>query len=217
MYYHHRNSAPIKPASSLRSFLASCVLGGILSCVIIFFLDLRLSAVVSTIALAQASNLFTETITNHIMEENLAYDQFVNMERNSNGDIIALTTNVSTMNQMRSTLIATVLESLEGVDISVIEVPLGSILQSEFFWAKGPTIQARAMSVGTISAEFQSEFSNSGINQTLHRIYLDITVPIHLMMAGNTIETTVETQLCVSETVIVGVVPDTNLQMGNLP
>lgn len=205
---HYRR--PIPP------ILYSCFWGLCFASVIIFFLDLRLSPVVSTMAIAQATNLLTETITTHITQENLDYDQFVTIERNSQGEITALTSNMSSMNSMRADLVTTVLESLDQVDISVIEVPLGSLLDSEFFWAKGPCISARAMSVGTISAQFHSEFTHSGINQTLHRIYLQVNVPIYLMMAGDTLETTVETQLCVSETVIVGVVPDTNLQMGAL-
>ncbi|MFI3251454.1 MAG: sporulation protein YunB, partial [Eubacteriales bacterium] len=104
----------------------------------------------------------------------------------------------------------------DGVDISVIEVPLGSLFSMELLWAKGPTIKARSMTVGTVSAEFESNFSQAGINQTLHRIYLHVTVPITLLLAGDTVETEITTKLCVSETVIVGTVPNTNLQLPTL-
>lgn len=209
MYYYRRRYRFSIPPS-----VASLIFGIIFAFCLIYFLDQRLSPVVSTMAMTQVNNLLTETITNHILDEKLDYGQFISIERNEQNEITALTTNMSAMNHMRSQLVSTVLDALNEVDISVVEVPLGSLLASDLFWAKGPTIQAKTMSVGTISAQFHSEFSHSGINQTLHRIYLQISVPIFLIMAGNTIETTIETQLCVSETIIVGVVPNTNLQMG---
>lgn len=201
---------------SCSSVFYSCLWGIFLASVIICYLDLRLSPLIKTMALTQTTNLLTQTITTHIDQENLDYAEFVTIERNIQGEITALTSNFSAMNAMRADLIATVLMSLEELDISVVEVPLGSLLNSELLWAKGPRISARAISVGTISAQFHSEFTHSGINQTLHRIYLQVSVPIYLIMAGDTLETTVETQLCVSEIVIVGKVPNTNLQMGAL-
>lgn len=215
--FYHRKGVHALPYKYKHPFFYSSFLGIFFASIIISFLDTRLSYVVKTMALTQATNLLTETITTHMTEKTLDYSEFITIERNNQGDITALTSNMTSMNEMRTQLISTVLKSLEEVDISVIKVPLGSLFHSEIFWAKGPRISARAMSVGTISAQFHSEFTHSGINQTLHRIYLQVTVPIYLMVAGETLETTVDSQLCVSETIIVGVVPDTNLQMGAIP
>ena len=67
--------------------------------------------------------------------------------------------------------------------------------------------------VGTVSAEFRSDFSQAGVNQTLHRIELEVAVPVTLILPGGQTELTVETGLLVAETVIVGAVPDTYLTL----
>ena len=60
---------------------------------------------------------------------------------------------------------------------------------------------------------FSSSFSEAGVNQTLHRIELELTVPMTLLLPGGPVETESVTRLCVAETVIVGRVPDAYLQM----
>ena len=103
--------------------------------------------------------------------------------------------------------------ALDGVDVSDIQVPLGSLFDLEPLWAKGPTLRARAMTVGTVRAEFDSQFTSAGVNQTLHRIWMEVVVPMTLLLPGGEVEVSVNTRLCVAETVIVGRVPDTYLQL----
>ncbi len=201
--------------SPLKTALLCGCIGITLSSFLIYSLEHRLRPLITTIAQAQATNLLSSTISTSISQQNIDYTQFITIQQNTQGEITALTTNMTAMNKMRSTLVEGVLASLEEVDVSVIEVPMGSLLEFDLLWAKGPVLTARSMSVGTIAAQFHSEFSQAGINQTLHRIYLEIVAPVTLMMAGDTLKTTVSNQICVSETVIVGSVPNTSLQMGS--
>ena len=69
------------------------------------------------------------------------------------------------------------------------------------------------MTVGTISAEFESDFTAAGVNQTLHRIWLELSVPLTVMLPGGEVQAELNSRLCVAETVIVGNVPSTYLQM----
>ena len=108
---------------------------------------------------------------------------------------------------------AQILSALEGVDASEIRIPLGSLVDSELVWARGPELRVRALRVGTVSAEFRSDFSQAGVNQTLHRIELEVAVPVTLILPGGQTELTIETGLRVAETVIVGAVPDTYLTL----
>ena len=126
-----------------------------------------------------------------------------------------MTTDMAQMNLLRAELTAAILAALEEVDVSDIQVPLGSLFDLEPLWAKGPALKARAMTVGTVRAEFDSQFTSAGVNQTLHRIWMEVTVPMTLLLPGGRVEVTVETRLCVAETVIIGQVPDTYLQVGD--
>ena len=78
---------------------------------------------------------------------------------------------------------------------------------------KGPALKTRSITVGTVRAEFESQLTSAGVNQTLHRIWIEVEAPITLLLPGGEVETSLHTQLCVAETVIVGRVPDTYLQL----
>ena len=170
------------------------------------------------IATAQAQNNMTAVVENAVTADlaarQVSYADFVTIQRDEGGAITALTTDMARMNLLRSELTAAVLEALEGVDVSDVQVPLGSLFDLEPLWAKGPALKAKAMTVGTVRAEFDSQFTSAGVNQTLHRIWLEVDVPMTLLLPGGEVETALHTRLCVAETVIVGKVPDTYLQLG---
>lgn len=178
----------------------------------------RLRPIIVQSASTQAQNMVIAVLEQAMAEDlarrELGYGDFVSIQRDGTGRIIALTTDMAAMNLLRAELVSRVLEALEGIDVSEIRVPLGVLLDSELVWARGPDIQAHAMSVGTVSAEFESQFTSAGVNQTLHRIWIRFLVPVTILLPGDQVEVPVETSLCVTETVLVGQVPETYLQFG---
>lgn len=184
---------------------------------VIQVLEWRLRPAVAEIARTQVQNTMTSAIeravTDDLAQRDVGYDDFVTIERDSSGAITALSTQTAQMNLLRAELASTILEALEGVDVSAIHLPLGSLLDFEPLWAKGPDLQVRAMTVGTVRAEFDSEFSSAGVNQTIHRIWLEIVVPMTVLLPGEELDVTVQTRLPLAETVIVGQVPDTYLSL----
>ena len=60
------------------------------------------------------------------------------------------------MNQLRAELIGVVLEALDGVDVSQIQIPLGSLVDLDLLWGLGPTMKVHAMTVGTVEGEFKA-------------------------------------------------------------
>ncbi len=185
---------------------------------VIALLENKLRPVVAEIAAAQAQNKMTSVVENAVTADlaarQVSYVDFVTIQRDEGGAITALTTDMARMNLLRSELTAAILETLEGVDVSDVQVPLGSLFDLEPLWAKGPTLKAKSMTVGTVRAEFDSQLTSAGVNQTLHRIWLEVDVPMTLLLPGGEVETALHTRLCVAETVIVGKVPDTYLQLG---
>ena len=181
-------------------------------------LEARLRPMVVLAAQAQARNAITavaeETVVEDLAARGVRYDDFVTIQRDSAGAITALTTDMAALNLLRSQLVADVLAALEGVDVSQIQVPLGSLVDLDILWGLGPTLKVHAMTVGTVDGEFFSEFTSAGVNQTLHRVCLKLTVPLTLMLPGGAVETVSETELCVAETVIVGQVPQAFLDAG---
>lgn len=151
-----------------------------------------------------------------LQERGVDYSDFVTITRNEAGEITALSADMARLNLLRAELSAHLLERLEDSQLE-LTVPVGSLLPIEPTWARGPGLHLRALALGTASAEFESEFTSAGINQTRHRLWLELSVPVTVLLPGGGEELTVDSRLCVAETVIVGQVPQTWFQTGGLP
>ena len=206
------------PELKIPPVLITLAVALIVAASIIALMEAKLRPVVAELASARAQNAMTAVVENAVTADlaarQVSYADFVTIQRDEGGAITALTTDMARMNLLRAELAAAILEALEGVDVSEIQVPLGSLFDLEPLWAKGPALRVRAMTVGTVQAEFDSQLTSAGVNQTLHRIWLEVNVPMTLLLPGGEVETSLHTRLCVAETVIVGQVPDTYLQLG---
>lgn len=133
-------------------------------------------------------------------------EEMVTLEKSADGTISAVKTNVAAVN----ILAANVLErAVAQTAENVIEVgvPVGNLTGSTLLLGKGPTIPVEVVMLGSSVAAFRSELTSAGINQTRHQILLELHVDISLFMPWRTIGSTVDTEILVSETVIVGAVP----------
>lgn len=151
-----------------------------------------------------------------LQERGVDYSDFVTITRDEAGEITALSADMARLNLLRAELSAHLLERLEDSQLE-LTVPVGSLLPIEPTWARGPELHLRALALGTASAEFESEFTSAGINQTRHRLWLELSVPVTVLLPGGGEEVAVDSRLCVAETVIVGQVPQTWFQTGGLP
>lgn len=184
---------------------------------LVFALELRARPLAEELARTQLQNEMTGRMERALLYElsarQLDYRSFVSVERSEGGGITAITANIAELNRLRANLLSDVLASLEEDGVLTIEIPMGSLVDLDFLWARGPSLRLHAISAGTVSAEYESEFTSAGVNQTLHRILLDIQIPLRLMLPGGYVDTSADTRLCVAETVIVGTVPETYLQV----
>ena len=152
-----------------------------------------------------------------LQQRGVDYSDFVTITRNDAGEIVSLSADMAALNLLRAELSAHLLRQLEDSRSLDLAVPVGSLLPFEPTWARGPDLHLRALALGTASAEFESEFTSAGINQTRHRLWLRLSVPVTVLLPGGGEEVAVDSRLCVAETVIVGQVPQTWFQTGGLP
>lgn len=73
----------------------------------------------------------------------------------------------------------------------------------------GPNIPIKISTSGTVLTKVRSEFENAGINQTIHRLYLDVTCNVSILTPYDVIEDSINNEIVLIENVIVGLVPDT--------
>ena len=178
----------------------------------------RLWPVVRSLARTQvtntASDLINDAILRQILEGQIQYDRIVYFEKDLNGRITALKTNMAEVNRLKTETLNLINDEIMAQDSEHLGVALGSLILPEFFSGKGPSIPVRIIAIRNSDANFQSEFTEAGINQTLQKLRMDVLVDVTILVLGQTETFTVSSQMVVAETIIVGDVPATYLQTG---
>ena len=103
-----------------------------------------------------------------------------------------------------------------ALDTTDLGIPIGNLLFPEVFSGKGFAIPIHILSIRNSDASFRSEFQQAGINQTLHRLLMDVSVDVSILVLGQTESFSVNSEVVVAETVIVGDVPDTFFNSGGI-
>lgn len=160
------------------------------------------------------SDLTNDAIAKQIAQGIIQYDRIVYFEKDLDGRITALKTNMSEVNRLKTDILNIINDEILALDTSDIGIPLGSLFLPELLSGKGPAIPVHILSIRNSDANFTSRFSQAGINQTLHQLTMVVSVDVAVLVLGQTSSFTINSEVVVAETVIVGAVPNTFLQTG---
>ena len=154
-----------------------------------------------------------DEINRKISEGDFGYNYFVSLEKDSAGNISALTTNMSNVNGFSADFVSSMVKA-SNTGAFDVRISLGSLTGSSLFAGRGPQIPIRIVMLSSSFVDYTNEFSSAGINQTKHAIKLVFSADVEVFVPWDTIATTVVAEVLVAETIIVGKVPDTYLNMG---
>ena len=160
------------------------------------------------------SDLTNDAIARQIADGVIQYDRIVYFEKDLDGKITALKTNMTEVNRLKTDILNIINSEILALDTSDIGVPLGSFFLPELLSGKGPVIPVHILSIRNSDASFSSAFSQAGINQTLHKLTMLVSVDVSVLVLGEAFSFTITSEVVVAETVIVGDVPNTFLQTG---
>lgn len=90
------------------------------------------------------------------------------------------------------------------------------LLGTKILSGRGPDVPIKMSTVGNVETDLSSEFSQAGINQTLHRIYLNVSCNVTILTPFDTIEQNINNQVLIAESVIVGDVPSTYYNLNGM-
>lgn len=161
----------------------------------------------------QTSNLINDAIDQQIRTGAVDYSNMVILEKDEQGNVTALKTNIGEMNALKTKILDTVNQEIMQLDVEEISVPLGNLLLPAFFSGRGPYLPVKVLSVRSSDATFENQFSQAGINQTLHQILMTVTIEMTVVTPAGTALVDTSSQVVVAETVIVGNVPNSYLSM----
>lgn len=192
---------------------------GILSVCFFRYLSLQMRPTIITMATSKASNLISLAISeetdNGIKDGQLTYRDFIDMEQSDSGQIMSLSFRTANGTRFKRTVTERLVSRLEGIDSDSLSVPIGNLTDVLLFSALGPSVRVRIQSIGDVSASYRNEFVSAGVNQTRHSVYLDISATVYLLIPGEIVQVTETESVCVAETIVVGQVPDTYLNLQN--
>ena len=172
----------------------------------------HLKPILTNLATVRVANTVTRIVNAAVNETvydgNVDYDSLMALEKDNEGRIVAVKSNIAEFNRLQSAILANVMERMSEVDTRELSIPVGTLTGSPLLAGRGPAIKVKMQSVGTPSAHFENAFTDAGINQTRHRIMLVVEVSVGILLPGFSTGTRVSNSFAVAETVIVGVVPE---------
>ncbi len=156
-----------------------------------------------SIATIISNNEATNVMKDH------TYDELFTIEKDNDGNITMIKSNVIPINEIISDVAVKIQNSINERGKENIKIAIGSFTGSKLLSGRGPGIPIKISSIGNVETDLRSEFSAQGINQTLHRVYLQVDCEVSILTPYNTISEKVSNQVLLIENVIVGKIPNT--------
>lgn len=182
---------------------------------------LHMKPVVVDLATARTSNavnrIVVAAVNDAVDSGRIDYAQLVDFDKDAEGHVTALRSNMAAFNRLQASIADDILQRMAEVSSTDLAIPIGTLTGSPLLAGRGPCLRVRMQSVGTATARFDNQFSSAGINQTRHRIILDVDVHVSILLPGLTTYTKVSNEISVAETVIVGGVPETYTYFSTTP
>ena len=180
---------------------------------------MHLKPILTSLATARVSNtvngIVSAAVNDTIYSGDVDYDRLISFEKDNEGHITAVKSNMAEFNRLQSAIMEEVLGKLSEVSTRELSIPFGTLTGTPLLAGRGPLISVRMQSVGSSSAHFENAFTSAGINQTKHQIYLVVDVYVSILLPGFSTMTKVSSTYAVAETVIVGSVPDNYTYFSN--
>ncbi len=193
-------------------FLYKLVVFLLISTTILVLIDSQIRPIVKTISAYQgreiATKIINKSVYDALSESDINYNNLVALSYNNNGDITSVKTSVADINKLQALISVAVNSEIGKLNDYTIKIPAGTLTGISYFNGQGPIIKFKIKPLGFVNTQLSSEFSDAGINQTLHKISLNVSATVSAIVPGNTTNFNVNVNYIISDTVVVGNVPD---------
>lgn len=183
-------------------------------------MNCKFTPVAQSVATGKAKYIMSDFINFSVVEdmENSGdiYSQITKVERNEKNEISAIYTDMKKINFLKSHIASLIQNKISNFKEKTFWISLGTLSGFEILNGKGPKVPMKISIAGNVFTNFNNKFSNAGINQTIHQIYVNIHTKICITIPGSTCTSESDDEILVSETVIVGKVPRVYSCSGNL-
>ena len=181
--------------------------------VILSFYLLRIRNTVSDFAISNAKtelqNAANEAVLSVLSQENIEYNDISHLTMNSNNAITGIEIDAKNTNILKSKILLKINRSIPQKEIYPVDIPVGTLVCNNVFGGAGPTIPFNSQISSGCNIDFKSDFESVGVNQTRHRIVLDVTLSGVILILGMQNGYQTKTSVILAETIISGNTPQT--------
>ena len=178
--------------------------------------DAALRPILEQVA-AQQVHLAVVRLINEAVYDQLgngvAYQQLINVSTDADGRVTLMQPDTVKITRLVTSIARDLEEKLGNLSREDIKVPLGMLTGNSLLADKGPNLTLALLPLGSVSVNIHDEFSAAGLNQTRHSIMLDIVVDMGILLPFQSTFTQITDTLPIVESVIVGPIPETYLNM----
>ena len=176
------------------------------------FVDVSLRPVVEKVNVVQCSNTVTDIINSAVMDElrreDIDYSSLVKLSTNHDGEVISVESNVTNINTLQASVSARLNRELQRMSAVDISIPVGTLLGVQMLHGRGFDVGLSLRPIGYPKTQIISEFTEAAINQTRHRIIIEVVAVVDAVIPGYSTGVTVTATVVAAETIIIGRVPD---------
>lgn len=181
--------------------------------VLLISAEIRISNVrgklISYAAKNAASSAATVGIEKSLDTDRVRYADLVKFGRDRNGNIVSVSTDAYYLNKIGNNIGDEVDKQINEMKSYVLKIPVSVLFSEQFINGRGPKLPVIFVMTGITTTDFENEFTAAGVNQTHHRIMLNIKINTYVIHSGNVIVVPYETNVCVAESIVVGITPQT--------
>ncbi len=156
-----------------------------------------------------ASAAVTAGIENSLDTDRVRYDDLIKFGRDSNGNIVSVTTDAYYLNKIGNNIGDKIDEHINQMKSYVLKIPFSVLFHEQLINGRGLKMPIVFVMTGITTTDFENEFTSAGVNQTHHRIMMNITVNAYVIHSGNVTVVPYETNVCIAESIVVGITPQT--------
>ena len=157
----------------------------------------------------EASNLIVDAINEQIDSGSIRYDRIITLQTDESGRVCALQTDLGEINRLKADILRTIGKDMREMSVEQLSVPIGNVLAPSLLSGVGGYVPVRLIALRSSGADFVSEFTQTGINQTMHQISLNVRIHAVVLTPAGELDVPVHVEMVVAQTVIVGEVPQT--------
>jgi sporulation protein YunB len=203
---------PIRSFKPRRKLLVILVTITLIAILIFILIDQGIKPTIIAMSEAKVEYiavLAMNNAVNKILGNNVKYSDLTDVLTDKDGKISMVQYNTILINTLARETSSLAQDEIRSLGAEGITVPLGSITKSKLLSGAGPDIKVTIIPVGSVSTNFSDEFKQAGINQTRHKIYLELKTQVRIVVPLGSDIINVSTKVPITETLIVGEVPGT--------